>query len=258
MKYRNAVLGICLSVTVTMPALAVDETEKPVKFKFYNSPAVIESSSGESAAPKEQPQETAPAKILQGYIQVVPSGTKIPMIIDTAIDSDTSQEGDELSARTSEDLVIDGKVALPAGSIVKGRIATLNEPKTMNRSGSIAIKFDSVTTPDNKQVPLVATIVAKEGVIHARRGMKDIAIDMSAVAAPLALGLGIGALVTNSSSDTTSSNSMSRVQTAAIGGAIGLAVGAIVLCAKKGKKVEVRPGDEIKIELVEDLSMPGQ
>ena len=202
-------------------------------------------------------------KVLQGYIRVVPTGTKIPIIMDTAVDSDTSQEADEFSARTSEDLTIDGSTVVPAGSIIKGRIAQLNAPKAMSRSGSVALKFDTITTPDNRQIPLVANIVARGGVVHARRGMKDIAIDAGAVAAPVLLGGLIGVLAgksntTTSTSTTTTSTTkhVSKAEGAAIGVGIGLAVGIIILMAKKGKKVEVRPGDELKIELAEDLRMP--
>ena len=203
---------------------------------------------------------TKDSKVLQGYIRVVPTGTKIPIVMDTAVDSDTSQEGDEFSARTSEDLTIDGNTVVPAGSIIKGRIATLNSPRALNRSGSVALKFDNITTPDNRQIPLVATIVARGGVVHARRGMKDIAIDTGTVALPFVAGLAIGALAGNSSSSSSSTSSsssgMSKGAAAALGAGIGLAVGIAVLCAKKGKKIEVRPGDELKIELAEELRMP--
>jgi type IV secretory pathway VirB10-like protein len=201
-------------------------------------------------------------KVLQGYIRVVPTGTKIPIIMDTAVDSDTSQEADEFSARTSEDLTIDGSTVVPAGSIIKGRIAQLNAPKAMSRSGSVALKFDTITTPDNRQIPLVANIVAHGGVVHAKRGMKDIAIDAGSVAAPVLLGGLIGVLAgksnttTSNTSSSSSSKHVSKATGAAIGVGIGLAVGVIILCAKKGKKVEVRPGDELKIELAEDLRMP--
>lgn len=204
---------------------------------------------------------TKDSKVLQGYIRVVPTGTKIPIVMDTAVDSDTSQEGDEFSARTSEDLTIDGSTVVPAGSIIKGRIATLNSPRALNRSGSVALKFDNITTPDNRQIPLVATIVARGGVVHARRGMKDIAIDTGTVALPFVAGLAIGALAGNGSnnnnnSNNSSSSGMSKGAAAALGAGIGLAVGIAVLCAKKGKKIEVRPGDELKIELAEELRMP--
>jgi hypothetical protein len=206
---------------------------------------------GGAAAKSDSGNGTDSGKVLQGYVRVVPSGTKIPIIMDTAVDSDTSQEGDEFSARTSEDLTIDGTTVVPAGSIIKGRIATLNAPKHLDRNGSVALKFDTVTTPDNRQIPLVANLVARGGVVHAKRGMKDVAIDAGVFALPTAIGLGIGVIAGHSST-----SSISTGGAALIGAGVGAAVGLAVLLAKKGKKVDVRPGDELKIELAEDLHMP--
>lgn len=209
--------------------------------------------SGDTSSDGGTKKET---KVLQGYIRVVPTGTKVPIIMDTAVDSDTSQEGDEFSARTAEDLTIDGSTVVPAGSIIRGRIAQLNSPRALNRSGSVALKFDTVTTPDNRQIPLVANLVAKGGVVHARRGLKDIAMDSGTVALPMLAGLGIGLLAGGSSNSGSGSSGIGRGGGAVIGAGVGLAVGVAVLLAKKGKKVDVRPGDELKIELAEDLRMP--
>jgi hypothetical protein len=216
-----------------------------------------EKADADSAAPADK----GSGKTLQGYVRVVPVGTKIPIVMDTAVDSDTSQEGDEFSARTAEDLNIDGAVAVPAGSIIKGRIAQMNAPKHMDRSGSVALKFDTVTTPDNRQIPLVANIVAHGGVVHARRGLKDVAIDSATVMVPTLVGLGIGAIAgaannNNSSGSSSSTSSISKPEAAMIGVGVGLVVGVAILLAKKGKKVDVRPGDELKIQLSEDLRMP--
>ncbi len=197
-------------------------------------------------------------KVLKGYVKVVPTGTKIPIVMDTAVDSDTSQEGDEFSARTSEDLSIDGSTVVPAGSIIKGRIAQLNSPRALNRSGSVGLKFDTITTPDQRQIPIVANLVARGGVVHARRGLKDIAFDTGAVTLPTLAGVGIGFLAGNSTSNSTTSTStrVGRGGGALIGAGVGVAVGIAILLSKKGKKVEVKPGDELKIELAEDLRMP--
>jgi hypothetical protein len=220
-----------------------------------------ESSSTAEASKSDEAKTVASKKtLLQGYIRVVPSGTKIPIIMDTAVDTDTSQEGDEFAARTSEDLLIDGATVVPAGSVIKGRIAQLNSPKNLGRSGSVALKFDTVTTPDNRQIPLVANLVARGGVVHARRGVKDIAMDTGTLVLPAAIGIGIGALAGGASNNNTtnrnSSSHLGRGGGAMIGAGIGLGVGVIILAVKKGKKVDVRPGDELKIELAEDLRMP--
>jgi hypothetical protein len=193
---------------------------------------------------------TSSGKVLQGYARVVPSGTKFPIVMDTAVDSDTSQEGDEFSARTTEDLTIDGENLVPAGSIIKGRIASLNAPKHLNRSGSVALKFDTITTPDNRQIPLVANLVARGGVVHAKRGLKDVAIDATEFSLPSAAGLGIGVIAGMHSSKIGAGGG------ALIGAGVGVALGVAILAAKKGKKVDVRPGDELKVELAEDLHMP--
>jgi len=234
-------------IASTAPAVSNENTDtKAVENKADQSTATKDAEVS-TAVPSEDENKT---KVLQGYVRVVPTGTKISIIMDTAVDSDTSQEGDEFSARSAEDLTIDGTAVVPAGSIIRGRIATLNAPKHLNRSGSVALKFDSVTTPDNRQIPLVANLVARGGVVHARRGLKDIAIDTGTFALPTAVALGIGAVAGHSSS------SVGVGGGALIGAAVGAAIGVAILMAKKGKRVDVRPGDELKIELAEDLHMP--
>ncbi len=227
----------------TAPDSATETANKPDA-----KPANETDATGEKKA--SATEDESKGKVLQGYVRVVPSGTKMAIIMDTAVDSDTSQEGDEFTARTAEDLTIDGATVVPAGSIIRGRIMTLNAPKHLNRSGSVALKFDSVTTPDNRQIPLVANLVARGGVVHARRGIKDVAIDTATFTLPTAVALGIGAVAGHSSS------SVGVGGGALIGAGIGAAIGVAILLAKKGKRVDVRPGDELRIELAEDLHMP--
>jgi hypothetical protein len=232
------------TAAATTPA-ATDATAAPPA-------AASQTVSADSATPEGGAADKTQiaSKVLQGYVHVVPTGTKIPIIMDTAVDSDTSQEGDEFEARTAEDLTIDGTIAVPAGSVIKGRIATLAAPKRLQRPGSVALKFDTVTTPDSRQIQLVANLVARGGVVHARRGMRDIAIDTGIFALPAVAGLAIGAVAGNSA------KSLGIGGGALIGVGIGAAVGVAVLLAKKGKRIDVRPGDELKIELAEDLRMP--
>lgn len=239
------------------PSTAAESSPSPAADTSADSSSGTNSTSVESAASGESNAasggESGETKVLQGYIRIVPSGTKVPIIMDSAVDSDTSQEGDEFAARTSEDLTIDGSTVVPAGSVIKGRIARLNSPRHLNRSGSVALKFDTVTTPDNKQIPLTANLVARGGVVHARRGLKDVAIDTGTFVAPAAVGTLIGAIAGSSNSG---SSGIGTAGGLLIGAGIGIAIGTIILCAKKGKRVDVRPGDELKIELAEDLRMP--
>ena len=234
------------------PKIDLDKAEKPAETKVTETEQKAQETPAESTTTTTATAAASTGSVLQGYVRSVPVGTHIPIIMDTAVDSDTSQEGDEFSARTSEDLAIDGATVVPAGSIIHGRIAQMMAPRALNRSGAVQLKFDTITTPDNRQIPLVANIVARGGVVHAKRGFKDVLIDSSAVTLPLLAGLGIGALAGGGSS----SSSIGAGGGAMIGAGIGLAVGVAVLLAKKGKKIDVRPGDELKIELAEELRMP--
>ena len=237
------------------PKIDLEKAEKPAETKVNEVEQKAQETQAESGATTTAATDSSAAStgsVLQGYVRSVPVGTHIPIIMDTAVDSDTSQEGDEFSARTSEDLAIDGATVVPARSIIHGRIAQMMAPRALNRSGAVQLKFDTITTPDNRQIPLVANIVARGGVVHAKRGFKDVLIDSSAVTLPLLAGLGIGALAGGGSS----SSSIGAGGGAMIGAGIGLAVGVAVLLAKKGKKIDVRPGDELKIELAEELRMP--
>lgn len=258
----NSGNGVNFKFFTEEPASESQEAPQPAKSASPSAPA----QTGDTTAlvkdtPHASIDDEAPAattdgtqiasRKLTGYIRVVPVGTKIPIIMDSPVDSDTSQEGDEFTARTSEDLSIDGSTVLPAGSIIKGRIAKINPPKTMGRSGSVSLKFDTVTTPDDRQIPIVANLVAHGGVVHARRGLKDIAIDGATMTLPTAAGLGIGLLAGG-----TGQGRVSPGVGAGIGAGVGAAVGVAILMIKKGKRVDVRPGDELKIELGEDLRMP--
>lgn len=234
------------------PAIEDSTATKPIESLIDPSLKDEVSTSSSTTTTTTEVKKPAQKTLLQGFVRVVPTGTKIPIIMDTAVDSDTSQEGDEFAARTSEDLNIDGQITVPAGSIIKGRIARITLPKALNRSGHVALKFDTVTTPDNKQIPIVANLVARGGVVHAKRGMKDIAIDVGAVGIPLGVGLGIGIIAGASQS----SSSIGAGGGALIGAGVGAAIGVAILLSKKGKRVDVRPGDELKIELAEELQMP--
>src|SRR3990167_7118504 len=60
--------------------------------------------------------ETQKSPLLKGHISKVPGGTKLKIILETPIDEITSMVDDEITARTSENIEVDGKVIIPAGS----------------------------------------------------------------------------------------------------------------------------------------------
>jgi len=177
-------------------------------------------------------------ELFQNGIGVVPRATELSIIMATSVSVDTSEEGDEFAAFTSEDTTSDGSIVVPKGSVIKGRIASTNPPLQLNRSRSVALalKFDSVNTPDNRQFPLVAHLCSQGGMLRVQRGVKNIAIETNVL-----LGGFAGA-------------PDDRAEALKLAERLRLTFD--VLHAKKGTKIDLRPGDELKIELVEDLRIP--
>jgi hypothetical protein len=78
----------------------------------------------ESSISFEEPP--APGLPQPGVHEVrLPAGLLVPVILETAIDSATVALGDPLRARVRQDVRRDGKVAIPAGAVVSGRIRRL-------------------------------------------------------------------------------------------------------------------------------------
>ncbi len=62
----------------------------------------------------------------------LPAGLLVPVVLETAIDSKTAAVGDPVRARVRADVRSDGKVVLPVGAVINGRIRRL-ERKSAGR-----------------------------------------------------------------------------------------------------------------------------
>lgn len=69
-----------------------------------------------------------------------------------------SHVNDPVSAEMTESVYIDGRVALPKGTLFDGHITSIRRPGWMRHNGEIAFRFDHVTLPDGHVVPVSAII----------------------------------------------------------------------------------------------------
>lgn len=182
--------------------------------------------------------------LLKGHISKVPTGTKLKIIIETPVDEITSMIGDEIKARISEDILVDGSVIVPAGSNVIGEISEINPAKRLHKAGSIRILFKNLITPDGREVPIVASVLSHSGLIKGKYGPKSILLSSATVVAPAAAGLGAGLAADGS----------------ALGAGVGATVGALLglglFAFQRGNKVDIKAGDELNIELTEEALIP--
>ncbi|MBU6454297.1 MAG: hypothetical protein KGS72_21145 [Cyanobacteria bacterium REEB67] len=159
---------------------------------------------------------------------IIPEGTKFDIALETSIDSKTTQNGAPIKARLLAPLSIDGKVVLPSDTIFMG-IVSIRFSRT---SPVLQVQFNDVLTPKTEHIPIVTDLVCWGGELHVRRGMSDVCIDVSAQASCGPIG----------------SPPSQRLQS--------VRWKTIYLMAKRGRAIEMQPGDQFKIQIAEDCAVP--
>lgn len=132
---RAAALFLALGVSVS----AASQQEGPT------TPAPTAQASPESAALSASPQaaSTPPATATaaksephaKGAQVVVPTGTHIPLVLHNGISTRTAKPGDPVYFETLFPILIDGKVAIPAGSYISGELTEAKRPGRAPASG---------------------------------------------------------------------------------------------------------------------------
>ena len=87
----------------------------------------------------------------------VPAGTEIDVRLQTVLSSDTSQVEDRFEATTIVDLREDGRVIIPAGSVVRGVVTAVDDAGRVNRKGRLALSFDQITV-GGRNYPIRGTL----------------------------------------------------------------------------------------------------
>lgn len=103
------------------------------------------------ASPAVRPaQETASNAL------TIPDGTEITIITTEEITSKTAVEGDPLTFKVDEDVVVNGKVVIAKGTIVKGEVASSKKSGRMGKGGALSIRVHSTQTVDDQKIKLRA------------------------------------------------------------------------------------------------------
>ena len=162
----------------------------------------------------------------------VPVGTEFDVRLQSALSSKTANVEDRLEATTLVDLKDDrGRVVVPAGSVMRGIVSSVNRAGRIERKGSLTVAFDQITM-NGRAHPLRATVTqALES-----EGIKG-------DAEKIGIGAGAGAIIG-----------------AIIGGAKGALAGILIggggtIAATEGKDVELPVGTTLRVRLDSPLAL---
>jgi hypothetical protein len=154
---------------------------------------------------------------------VVPTGQEIDVRLQSTLSSETANVEQRFEATTAVDLVQNGRVLVPAGSVVKGIVSGVEKAGRVERTGKLTLSFDGISVRGREhRIRATATDVFKSGGILEEKGTAGV-------------GAGAGAIV---------GGILGGVKGAVLGAVIG-AGGAIA--ATDGKDVELPAGSVVRI-----------
>jgi len=161
----------------------------------------------------------------------IPVGTEFDVRLQSSLSSGTAQVEDRFEATTMVDLLENDRVLVPAGSVLRGVVSSVNKAGRINRKGSMTVVFDRITVR-GRSYPTRATVeqaLESEGI----RGE----------AGKIGAGAGVGAVLG-----------------AILGGAKGALAGILiggggVTAATDGKDVELAAGTILRVRLDTPLDL---
>lgn len=155
----------------------------------------------------------------------IPVGTEIDVRIQSELTSDTAQIEDRFEATTVVDLQQGDRVLVPAGSLMRGLVTSVNRASRTDRKGSLTVAFNQLTV-GGRNYPMRGTVVdtiESEGI----RGE----------AGRIGAGAGVGAII---------GGIIGGVRGALLGVLIG---GGGTMVATEGKDVHLPPGTILRVRL---------
>jgi len=168
----------------------------------------------------------------------VAQGTEIHVTLSNDISSATSMAGDALSATTTTPVLAGGRIAIPQGSTITGRVTDVDPAtkglKVSEKGGGMTLFFNEVTTPMGYSTTMNASLVS----VASSKGKTAGIIGGSAAGGAL-----LGKILGGSTKD------------AAIGAALGGGIGTGIAAGTKGKEMVIPAGTHLVITLDQPLTI---
>ena len=186
--------------------------------------------------------QTRPPK-LSGSVVKIPEGTTFYITFDSGISSGSLEKNDRLAARLTNDLIYNGTLIAPAGSLIYGNAIDAEAAGYAYGSGSIEISFNEILPPDGNPINIsTEKIYMKAQSERAKKMTRDVVVgalgSMLIGAAFTALGGG----------DDWGRNML-------IYGGIGALGGGVRGAMQRGKDIQIPDGTTLEVKLTAPLNV---
>jgi len=200
----------------------------------------------------QQADNTQPATAAAPAVQEckIPAGTKVPVALKHAISTKSAREGDAVYAETTFPVVQDGRILIPAGTYVQGKISRVQRAGRVKGRAEVLMHFTTLIYPSGYTVILPGSVENVPGAD--KTSMKDsegtIREDsqtgqkVGTVAGTAATGAVVGGL---------SQGGKGALYGAGIGGAAGTAIALLT----RGNDVKMEAGTTLEMVIQRDVPL---
>jgi hypothetical protein len=189
---------------------------------------------GDSTSAKDGKRPGGMLSVLRPDPITIPEGTTLPLLLETAISSETSRAGDRVVAKLGDDVRVGEKVVVPAGSEVRGRVTAAVASGRVKTRARLAFDFDTLVLQGKEHSIGTRAVDVTAGDTH----KKD--------AATIGIGAGAGAIV---------GAIVDGKKGAGIGALIGGAAGTGVVLTNTGKEIELGSGTRVTVKLTRETRL---
>jgi hypothetical protein len=186
--------------------------------------------------------------LLWGANYTIPAGTVLNCRLSQTLTTQLNNEGQAFTATVSEPLVINGQQAIPIGTILNGRIASLNRPGRINGVGEMVLSPETLSMPSGQTFRLNAVllhaygapgakVVDSEGLVKGPNALKG---DLLEIGIGTGGGTFLGTLV-------------GGFRGGFFGGLIGGGAALVDRLRRRGPDLALPTGTELKFQLTRQL-----
>jgi hypothetical protein len=92
----------------------------------------------------------------------VPAETQVSIQMLSGIHTRINRPNDLVTARLLQPVLVDGRVVLPSGSILDGRITMIRNSGHVHRPAELGLRFDKIVLPNGQAAPMIGVLAVMD------------------------------------------------------------------------------------------------
>jgi hypothetical protein len=180
----------------------------------------------------------------------IPAGTKVPVVLKHAVSSKGTHEGDGVYAETTFPVVTDGRVLIPAGTFVQGRISHIQRGGRIKGRAEVLMHFTTLIYPSGYTVLLPGAVENAPGVD--KTSVKD---EEGTIRSDSQTGEKVGTVASTAGTGAVVGGLSNGGKGALIGAGVGGAVGTAIALLTRGNDVKLEAGTTLEIVIQREVPL---